>query len=122
MRLRSGPSEIGPFRRVLRVFQSGVVLGAGLVEPPETAEEVGPHGVQEVVPLERQVLGREQSRLRPLDLGQRDGAVEGDDRGRRERAELVVERQDGAPVGAGEAGRDGMDGVDGGLDLVGTGT
>src|SRR5580658_8907448 len=37
---------------------------------------------------------------------------------RRERVELVVERQDGTPVGAVKAGCNGMDSVDGGLDLV----
>src|SRR5438270_10025447 len=55
-------------------------------------------------------------------MGLRDGngPVERHDRGRGEREELVVEREDLVPVGFGRCDGVAVDGVDRGLELVGT--
>src|SRR3981081_1059759 len=58
-------------------------------------------------------------RLGPLDLGDRHRTVEGDHRTWSHGEELVVERQDLAPAGAGGLRRGAVNGLDGGLDLVG---
>ena len=59
----------------------------------EPAQQVGADGVEEVVAVEVELVDERERGLRPVDLGDRDGAVERDDRARREREELVVERR-----------------------------
>ena len=61
---------------------------------PSRAEQVGADGVEQVVAVERQAVDERERRRRPLDLGDRDRAVERDDRRRREREQLVVELHD----------------------------
>ena len=56
-------------------------------------EQVGADGVEQVVALEGEAVDEAQRRVRPVDLGHRDGAVEGHDRARGERQQLVVELQ-----------------------------
>ena len=51
-------------------------------------------------------------------LGQGNGAVQGDNRGRGLRQELVVQRKDLGPVRLGRGGRVGVNSVDGGLELI----
>ena len=113
--------EEGLFDRVRGKRAGNVVGGRGFLVAAEAAQQVGACGVEQVVAVQgqrTQVVHRGQSRGGTANFGERDGAVERDYRSRREHVELVVERQDGAPVGAVEAGREGMDSVDGGLDLV----
>ncbi len=87
----------------------------------EAAEEVGPGGVEEVVPAEVEGVHRRQRGGRTVHLGQRHRPVEGDDGRRRERLQLVVQLQDLLPVGV-DGGRGvAVDGADGGLELIGAG-
>ena len=74
----------------------------------------------EVVVLEGQRVDQLERLPRAVDLRDRDGPVERDDRGRREDEELVVEREDLFPVGVGCSGRVAVDRVDRRLELVGT--
>ena len=61
-----------------------------------------------------------QCHLRAVKLGDRDGPVEGDDRGGVEVDELVVEGEDLRPVGVAYVAGGGVDGVDRCEDLVAT--
>jgi hypothetical protein len=109
------------FGRVRGQSAGDAVGGRGFLVAAEAAQQVGAGRVEQVVavqPRRTQVVHRRQARRRAADLGQRDGAVERDDRRGRERVELVVERQDGGPVGAVIGEGEGMDRVDRGLNLV----
>src|SRR5215472_8533474 len=103
--------EEGLFDRVRGKRAGNVVCGRGFLVAAEAAQQVGACRAEQVVAVQgrrTQLVHRGQSRGGTADLGERDGAVERDYRSRRERVKLVVERQDGAPVGAVEAGREGM--------------
>src|SRR5918995_5167881 len=63
-----------------------------------------------------------QCHLRAVELGGRDGPVEGDDRGGVNADELVVEGDDLRPVSIAYVGGGGMHGVDRREDLVATGS
>jgi hypothetical protein len=67
-----------------------------------------------------QTVDGRQCHLRAVKLGDRDGPVEGDDRGGVEADELVVEGDDLRPVGLAYIGGGGVHGVDRGEDLVAT--
>ncbi len=98
--------EEGLFGRVRGKRAGHVVGGRGFLVAAEAAQQVGACGVEQVVAVQgwrTQVVHRGQSRGGTANFGERDGAVERDYRSRRERVELVVERRDGAPVGAVEA-------------------
>ena len=62
----------------------------------------------EVVPVEGQVLEQVERLLWAVDFRDSDGAVERHDRGRSEREEMVVEREDLLPVGLGRGVRVGV--------------
>jgi hypothetical protein len=87
----------------------------------EAAEQVGPDRVEQVVAVQLQAVHQGERGGRALDLGHRDGPVEGHHRARGHGQELVVEGDDLPPVGVGQGRRVAVDGVDGGLELVGAG-
>src|SRR4029077_8741940 len=74
-----------------------------------------------MVAVEFEAVDERERRIRSLDLGDGDGAVERDDRARGDRLELVVELQDLPPVRRCRIGRISVHGVDRRLDLVWTG-
>src|SRR5260370_172114 len=113
--------EEGVFDRVRGKRAGHVVGGRGFLVAAEAAQQVGARRVEQVVTVQdrrTQVVHCGQAGYGAVDFGERDGAVERDYWSRRERVELVVERQDGVPVGAVKGGGEGMDSVDGCLDLV----
>ncbi|HEY5398064.1 MAG TPA: hypothetical protein VIL16_22000 [Trebonia sp.] len=93
--------------------------------PAEAGEQVGPDRREQVVAAQRGVacqgiddgqgLGRA---VGAVGHGDGDGAVELDDRGRGERAEGLVERDDAGPVGVGGGARPGVAGGQLGLEDV----
>src|ERR1700674_3985782 len=74
-----------------------------------------------MVAIELEAVDERECRIRSLDLGDGDGAVERDDRARGDRLELVVELQDLPPVRRGRISCVGVHRVDRRLDLVWTG-
>src|ERR1700730_13914758 len=73
-----------------------------------------------MVAIELEAFDEGQCRIRSLDLGDGDRAVECDHWARSDRLELVVELQDLPPVRDGRIGRVGVHGVDRCLNLVWT--
>jgi hypothetical protein len=71
-----------------------------------------------VVALQLQVFHEHQRSSGTVHLGHGDRPVERHDRSRRERAELVVQLEDLAPVGVRRGRGVAVDGVDRGLDLI----
>src|ERR1700694_1342809 len=74
-----------------------------------------------MVALELEAVDESECRIRSLDLGDGDRAVERHHRARGDRLELVVQLQDLPPVRGSRIGGVGVHGVDRGLDLVWTG-
>src|SRR5690348_1027416 len=90
----------GLFDRVRGKRAGEVVRGRGFHDPAETAQQVGACRMEQVVAVQgrrTQFIYGGQSRDRTADFSERDGAVECDYRSGRQRVELIVERQDGAP-------------------------
>src|SRR6185295_1580639 len=104
-----------PLRGVRGPLQRRVVSVPRLVRSPQPSQQLRANRVIEVVVLERELLHHSQRRLRSLHLGQRDRAVERDDRRRRDGQQLVVQRENLRPVGQLEQRRGGVHGVDGRL-------
>ena len=108
----------------------GAVVGArdrvlvgtrGLGKTAQAPEQIGADGVEHMRVAQRltvETVDDRQRRRRSRGLGDRDGAVEGDDRAGRAREQLIVKLQDLRPVGGGGDGRVAVDGVDRRLDLV----
>ena len=90
-----------PSGRVAREGDRPVVGRARLDATVHPAQQLGTRGVERVVPVERVPEGveRGQCDVGAVDLGDRDGAVEGDDGRAVEADELVVEGDDLRPVG-----------------------
>ena len=87
----------------------------------QPAKQVRTDRVKQVIAVELQSIDYLESRSGPDHLGHRDGPVQGHDRPRGERRELVIEREDLSPIGVlGTAGI-AVDRVDRCLDLVGAG-
>ena len=107
-----------PFGCVVAAHHRRLVCVRGLVPPSEPPEQVGAHGVEHVVILQRQVVDDCEPRRRSVDLGHGDGAMQRHDRRWLQREEMVVERADLAPVGVGRRRRVPVYGVDRGLDLI----
>src|SRR4030095_6331025 len=78
-------------------LESATVCGRRFVDALEPSQEVGPRCVEEVVLVQRQVLQQSKATLRPVGHGNRDGAIELDDRGARLSCKLRVERGDLLP-------------------------
>lgn len=74
--------------------------------------------MEQVVAIEVEAVDDGERRRWSLDLGLRDRAVEGHDRARGKREELVVQLQDLPPVCGGRGRRVTVDSVDRCLDLV----
>ena len=112
--------EIG-FDRVRRQSDRGVVRDNGFGVATGAGEQVGARGVVGLVVGESLVVdlveGGEAG-IGTVELGDRDGAVEIDDRAGSQLGELVVERDDLCPVGRRRGGGVGVDGGDGGVDLI----
>jgi hypothetical protein len=100
--------EEGLLDRVRGKSAGDVAGGRGFLIATGAAQQVGACRMEQVAAVRgrrTQLVHRGQSRGGTADLGERGGAVERNYRSRRERAELVAERQDGTPVGAVKAGR-----------------
>jgi hypothetical protein len=94
-----------------------VVSGSRLAEAAEAFEQVGPGGMEQVIPVEIDAVELVERRTGPMHLGEGDGPIERHDRRGGEHRELVVETHDLGPVGVAGGGSVGMYGGDGGLDL-----
>ena len=70
----------------------------------EPAEQISSRGVVRVVAVQLKRVHDRERGGRAVDLADRDGAVEGHDRGRSDREQLVVEGDDLRPVGLLERG------------------
>ena len=75
------------------------VGGRGLAVAAQPPEQIGSGGVEGVVAVQVQLVHQRERGGRAVDLADGDGAVEGDDRGRGDREQLVVEGDDLRPVG-----------------------
>src|SRR5438105_701748 len=75
------------------------VGGSGVGVPAEPPEEIGSRRVERVVIIEAQLVYQRQSRARAVHLADGDRAVEGHDRRRIDRQELVIQRHDLRPIG-----------------------
>lgn len=89
--------------------------GGGASQAPQ---QVRPHRVVDVQPLEPQGVHRRERDRRTLDLRERDGTVQRHDRGRRDREQVVVEREDLRPVRRGDVRAVRVHRLDRGLELV----
>ena len=74
--------------------------------------------MEHVVVVQRETIHDVERVRGAVYLCQRHCTVEGDDLRRRERVQLIVQREDLAPVGVGRIARVAVDGVDGRLQLV----
>jgi len=74
--------------------------------------------VEQVVASEGEAVHEGERRIRSLDFGHGDGAIERHDRTRRAGQQLVVQLEDLPPVRGARLGRIAMHGIDRGLDLV----
>ena len=111
-----------PLRAVGGARDGRLVGGRGLLPPAEPAQQVGAGRVEQVVAVEAQLVDQRRARRR----GRRTSAtatapVERHDGGRARPRQLVVEREDLAPVGVPRRRGVAVHGVDRGLDLVGPG-
>src|SRR3954471_5886702 len=121
------PKLIAPAEKKLALGLVGrpggrrLVGGGGLGVAAQAPQEVGADGVEYVVAVEVERVHQREGGAGAAELGHRHGAVECDDGARGERQQLVVERDDLAPVGVGRGRRVAVDGLDRRLDLVGAG-
>ena len=93
--------------RVFGAGDRGVVRQGGLGVAAQAPEQVGTDRVEQVIAIEIEAVDERERRMRSVDFGHGDRAVQRDDRARRDRHELVVELQDLPPVrrGRGRARR-----------------
>src|ERR1041384_6886798 len=100
---RSAVEQQFPLPLVARQLRRALELGARLAEPPQLLQEIAAHARQEMIGLEhrlrRQRIDDLEPGLGPEQHGEGDGAVELDDRRRRDLAERAVESDDARPVG-----------------------
>ena len=96
--LAAFPAQVGALGGVLGGGDGGVVCLLRLGAAAEPAEHVGAGGVPCVVARQGQPVDEREGDFRAVQLGDRDGAVERDDRRRVEPGQLVVERDDLGPV------------------------
>jgi hypothetical protein len=116
--LRTAALEEGAFRGVVTARDRRIVRTSGFVGAPESAKQIGANGVEQVVAIKAQRIDERQRGAGTLDFGDRDGAVKCDDGSRSHHDELVVERENLAPVGLCCCGRVAVHGVDRGLNLI----
>ena len=91
--------EEGTLRAVGGPRERGII-GGGVRGPAEPAEQVRPGRVEQVVPVQVQLIEQAERGARPVYLSHRDAAVERHYRRRRDHRELVIQREDLPPVGA----------------------
>src|SRR5215467_14451196 len=110
----------GDLGGVARQLDGFVVRRARLLTAAQSAQQVGACRMVGVVVGQRvlEMFDGRQCHRRAVELGDRDGPVEGDDRGGVEADELVVEGDDLRPVGVAEVACGGVHGVDCCEDLV----
>src|SRR5258706_395576 len=118
-RAQAAPQELA-FRLVGSPGDRGLIGGRGLSIPAEPAEQIGADRVEEVVAVQvrGQVVHHHERGRRPVDFGQRDGAVERDDGAGTYGEQLVVELQYLRPVGTSDRPGVGMNRVDRCLNLI----
>src|ERR1700712_5062976 len=114
--------QVAAFGGVLGGGDCGVVLFLGLGASAQAAQEIRADGVPGVVARERQWVDQREGDLRAVQLGDRDRAVECDDRRRVEPGQLVVQGDHLRPVCVQRGGGVCMDGVDRGEYLVAAGS
>src|SRR5712691_3427247 len=95
-----------------------LVGGRGLAVSAEPPEQIGSGGVEGLVVVQVQFVDQSERCRGALNLADRDGSVEGNDRRGGDRKQLVVQGDDLRPVGLFECGSVRVHGVDGGLQLV----
>lgn len=101
-----------------RVFTSGhrrLIGQRGLGIASEPPQQVGTNCVKQVVPLELEGFDLLERPCRAVDFGNHHGPVQSDDGAGREREELVVQREDLAPIRFAGIARIAMHCVDRGL-------
>src|SRR6185437_7885464 len=87
------------FGGVGAVRDRGVILPLRLDVAAEAAQQVGPHGVEEVVVIEVELIYRGERLIWPVHLGYGYGAIERRYRARCECHELIIQLEDLPPVG-----------------------
>src|SRR6266851_5760627 len=118
-RAQAAPQELA-FRLVGSPGDRGLIGGRGLSIPAEPAEQIGADRVEEVVAVQvrGQVVHDHERGRRSVDFGERNGAVERDDRAGCDGQQLVVELQYLRPVGSADRPGIGMNRVDRCLNLI----
>src|SRR5687768_7888849 len=98
--LVAAAGQVGSLGGVARQLDGFVVRGARLLTTAQPAQQVGAGRVIGVIAgqLVLETVDGCQCHLRTVELGDRDGSVEDDDRGGVEADELVVERDDLRPA------------------------
>ncbi len=94
----------------------------GLFVPPELLLQLARDGVVKMMRLDefapRHFVERREPSLGAMNVRDRDGAIEGDDRRRIAPVELIVMAQDALPVGRSRIRREAMTGRNAGLQMV----
>jgi hypothetical protein len=107
--------------RVAGPRDRGTVGSVRLGPAAQPPQQVGADRVEQVVPVQVQLVYEGQRGGWAVQFGHCHRPVERHHRARRDDQQLVVEAQDLVPVGRGRDGRVTVDGADRGLDLVGAG-
>src|ERR1700722_16834919 len=120
--LVAAAGQVGDLAGVARQLDGLVVRRARLLTAAQPAQQVGAGAMVGVIAgqLVLQTVDDRQRPLRAVELGDRDGPVEGDDRRGIDADELVVEGDDLGPVGVAYVTGGGVHGTDRGEDLVAT--
>src|SRR5712691_1271694 len=98
-----------------------LVGSRGVARSAEPPKQIGSGGVEGLVVVQVQFVDQSERRRGALNLADRDGSVEGNDRRGGDGKQLVVQGDDLRPVGLFECGSVRVHGVDGGLELIRTG-
>ena len=108
LQLVAAACQVGGLGGVARQLNGFVVRRARLKTAAQPAQQIGAGRMVGVIAgqLVLKTVDGRQSHLRAVELGDRDGPVEGDDRRGVDADELVVEGDDLRPVGVAYAARD----------------
>ena len=88
--LPPAPLEETPLGSVLRERDRGVVRRNRLSMAAKTPEQVSPNRVEQVVSAKAELVHEREPSARPLQLRNRHGSIQRDDRARRDRHLLVI--------------------------------
>src|SRR5581483_11852533 len=96
------PLEETPFGLTAAAVDGGAKAGGGLLVPSELGQQLAADGEQQVIVLQFRIAFERLNRLerggRSTHFGDRDGAIQRDDRRLVQRDELIVQLENGRPV------------------------